>query len=88
MLGKSQIGFLPNHITAGHIFTLHTQTKKYVYQSKDKIQACFVDFQKAFVLVWHEGLLFKLILSGIGGNSSNVIKLIYENNKLDVKIGE
>lgn len=88
VLSRSQIGFLPNYRTADHIFTLHTLIDKYVNQNKGKIQACFVDFQKAFDSVWHEGLLFKLIESGIGGKSFDVIKSIYENNKLAVKIGD
>ncbi len=44
-------------------------------------------FQKAFDSVWHEGLLFELIQSGMG-LSLDLIKSIYENNKLAVKIGD
>ena len=32
-----------------------------------KLYACFVDFRKAFDLVWHKGLLYKLRLSGVSG---------------------
>ena len=67
VLGKSQIGFLPNYRTADHIFTLHTVIDKYVNKNYETIHAYFVDLQKAFDSVWHEGLLFKLIESGIGG---------------------
>ena len=88
VLCKSQIGFLPNYRTSDHIFTLHTLIDKYTSQNKGNIHACFVDFQKAFDSVWHEGLLFKLLESGIGGKSYDVIKSIYENNKLAVKIGD
>uniref|UniRef100_A0A671YR74 ribonuclease H n=1 Tax=Sparus aurata TaxID=8175 RepID=A0A671YR74_SPAAU len=85
VLSKSQIGFLPNYRTADHIFTLQTLIDKYVNKNKETIHACFVDFQKAFDSVWHEGLLFKLIESGIGGKSFDVIKSIYEKNKIGDK---
>ena len=67
VLSKNQIGFLPNHRTSDHIFTLHTLIDQYVNQNKGKIFACFVDFQKAFDSIWHNGLFYKLIESG-GGN--------------------
>ncbi len=52
-----------------------------------KIFACFVDFQKAFDSIWHEGLLSKLIESGIGGKTYNIIKTMYSNNQCAIKIG-
>ncbi len=86
VLSKSQIGFLPNYRT-DHIFTLHTLIDKYINQNKTKIFACFVDFQKAFDSIWHEGLLSKLIESGIGGKTYNIIKTMYSNNQCAIKIG-
>ncbi len=87
VLSKSQIGFLPNYRTTDHIFTLHTLIDKYINQNKTKIFACFVDFQKAFDSIWHEGLLSKLIESGIGGKTYNIIKTMYSNNQCAIKIG-
>ena len=40
------------------------------------------------LLIQSEGLLFKLMESGMGGKSFDVIKSIYEKNKLAVKIGD
>ncbi len=73
--------------TTDHIFTLHTLIDKYINQNKTKIFACFVDFQKAFDSIWHEGLLSKLLESGIGGNIYNIIKTMYSNNQCAIKIG-
>ncbi len=81
VLTKSQIGFLPNYRTTDHIFTLHTLIDKYMNQNKTKIFACFVDLQKAFDSIWHEGLLSKLLESGIGGKTCNIIKTMYSNNQ-------
>ena len=60
-------------------------TKK---QTKTKaVFSCFVDFKKAFDSIWHEGLLYKLIESGVGGKTYNIIKSMY-TNKYAVKIGK
>ena len=87
VLNKSQIGFLPNHRTSDHIFTLQTIIDKNINQNKSKLFACFIDFQKAFDSIWHEGLFTKLIESGIGGRTYSIIKTMYLNNKCAIKIG-
>ena len=52
VLSKSQIGFLPNHRTSDHIYTLDALVDKYINQNKTKIFACFIDFKKAFDSIW------------------------------------
>ena len=69
VLSKSQIGFLPKHRTADHIYTLLTLIDKYVNQNKT---FCFIDFQKAFDSIWHIGLLYKLLESGVGGKTYDI----------------
>ena len=89
VLSKSQIGFLPNHRTTDHIYTLHSLINKHVHQTKNgKIFACFIDFKKAFDSIWHEGLYYKIIQSGVGGKVYDIIKSIYSENKCGVKIGD
>jgi retron-type reverse transcriptase len=46
-----------------------------------------VDFKKAFDSIWHKGLFYKLIESGIGGKTYDFIKSMYTKNKCAVKIG-
>ena len=87
VLSKSQIGFLPKHRTADHIYTLHTLIDKYVNQNKTNIFACFIDFQKAFDSIWHTGLLYKLLESGVGGKTYDIVKSMYTGNKCGIKIG-
>ena len=45
-----------------------------------KIFACLVDCKKACDSIWHTGLYYKLVESGVGGK-------VYSNNKCSVKIG-
>ncbi len=77
VLSRSQIGFLPNYRTSDHIYTLHTLIEKHVNQDKGKIYACFIDFKKAFDSIWHQGLFYKIIESGIGGKTYDLIKSMY-----------
>ncbi len=86
VLSRSQIGFLPNYRTSDHIYTLHTLIEKHVHQDKGKIYACFIDFKKVFDSIWNQGLFYKLIESGIGGKTYDLIKSMYTESKCGVKI--
>ena len=88
VLSKSQIGFLPNYRTTDHIFTLNTLIDNQININKSKLFSCFVDFKKAFDSIWHEGLQYKLLESGIGGKTYDIIKSMYSNNTCAVKIGK
>ena len=86
ILHPSQIGFLPNHRTADHIFTLKSLIDKNVtHKTNRKIYACFVDFKKAFDSVWHDGLFLKLLKNKIGGKFFDLIKNLYSNSRCAVK---
>ena len=88
VLSKSQIGFLPKYRTTDHIYTLNTLIDNQINKNKSKLFSCFVDFKKAFDSIWHDGLMYKLLESGIGGKTYDIIKSMYTNNKCAVKIGE
>ncbi len=78
ILNNCQIGFMPKQRTSDHIYTLHTLIQKIRSTNKTrKIFGCFIDFQKAFDSVWHNGLFLKLIQGGIGGRTYDIIKDIY-----------
>ena len=55
-------------------------------QKGKKLYTCFVDFQKAFDSIWHDGLFRKLVNKGINGNFLKLIKNIYGKTKCAVKI--
>ena len=87
ILHQAQIGFLPDHRTSDHIFTLRTLVDKYVNQvPKGKLYTCFVDFKKAFDSVWHAGLFYKLLQYNIGGKFYDLIKNLYSKTKCSIKI--
>ena len=86
VLGKNQIDFCKQSRTSDHILTLKNVVKKYVTTGKQKLYACFVDFEKAFDSVWHKGLFKKLRNYGIYGNSLNLIIDLYCKNKCAIKV--
>ena len=87
LINREQIGFQKNSRTSDHILTLKTIVNKYVVDQKGKkLYTCFVDFQKAFDSVWHDGLFRKLENKGINGNFLELIKSIYKKTRCAVKI--
>ena len=66
------------------MFVLKSVIDKYTKQN-GKLYACFVDLRKAFDKVWHNGLLYKLLLSGVRGHFYNIIKNMYQNINSCVK---
>lgn len=89
VINQCQIGFMQDHRTTDHIYTLQMLIDKYVHNiDKGKIFGCFIDFKKAFDTVWQDGLLLKLIQNGIGGKLYDIIKDMYNNNRCCVKINE
>lgn len=86
ILSKSQIGFLPNHRTTDHIYTLHTLIEKYTH-NRNKLFSCFVDFKTAFDTIWHNGLFYTLMKNGVGGKAYDIIKSMYSGAKCAIKIG-
>ena len=82
IMSKSQIGFIPKHHTADHIYSLHTLIDKHVHQNNNKMYACFIDFQKTFDSIWHAGLFYKVIESGV----YDLIKSMYTGNTCGIKI--
>ncbi len=88
VLSPSQIGFLPNYRTTDHIYTLHTLINKHVKQTKNgKIFACFIDFKKAFDSIWHDGLYYKLLQSGVGGKVMILLNQCIQTTNVQSELG-
>ena len=88
LLHPSQIGFLEGFRTTDHIFSLRTIIDKHVTNAnKGKLFCCFVDFQKAFDSIWHDGLLSKLISYNICGQIYQLISEMYSRSKCGIKCG-
>ena len=80
LLNEDQAGFRHGYSTTDHIFTLHCLIELLKYQKK-KLFCTFIDFSKAFDLVWRIGLWKKLLDTKINGKFFNVIHNLYHNIK-------
>ncbi len=67
---------------------MRATVNKVVTEQGKRMYACFVDFQKAFDSVWHDGLFRKLENMGINGNLLGLIKDIYKKTECAVKIND
>ena len=83
---NQQFGFRANHRTTDSIFVLKTLISKYLNKRKQKIFACFVDLRRAFDSLWHNGLLYKLMINGIGLKFFEVVSDMYRHCESAVKI--
>jgi hypothetical protein len=82
---KEQIAYEKGKRTTDHLFTLQTLLEKYNFNKKN-MYACFIDMRKAFDTVIHESVLLKLLKNNVTGNFYKLIKAMYENVQLSVKI--
>ena len=86
IINKTQIGFCKKARTSDHIFVLNSLIEKYVKTGKDKLYICFVDFRKAFDKVIHTGILYKLLQHTHNGIFYQILKSMYSDDKLCVKV--
>ena len=82
LLPDSQHGFRAGRSTASYLFKLIGHVDHHV-RSKYQVAGVFVDMQKAFDSVWHNGLLFKLKSFGI---NNNILRLISSFLNRQVKL--
>ena len=85
ILLQNQTGFRKGYSTMDHVFVLKGLMDIFMSKKK-KIFCAFVDFKKAFDMVWRSGLWIKLISSGITGKLFNVIKNMYQDIKSGVMV--
>ena len=86
-LKPNQIGFRKGYRTADHVFVLNSIINSYIRKGK-KVYACFVDFSKDYDSVWRAGLLYKMIKNKLSFNFISVIKSMYDDLNLSVKLTE
>lgn len=86
LLNNSQSGFRKNRSTIDHIIRLQDTISKYNHNSGYTVSV-FLDFEKAFDMLWQEGLHIKLYNKGIRGNMLNYIRDFLTNRTLQVQIG-
>ena len=80
VIGESQAGFRHEYSTLDHIFVLQSIIELFKWKKK-KLFCLFVDYAKAFDMVWREGLWYKLVKENVKGKILNVVRSMYENVK-------
>ena len=85
LLNYFQSGFRKNHNTIDHVIRLYTEAQNSVNCGNYTV-ALFLDFSKAFEMLWTDGAVLKLTNLGLTGNIIKWIKDFLENRKIIVKI--
>ena len=85
ILNPIQAGFRKFHSTIDHALRLKTEIENALSVGGITL-AVFLDFSRAFDLVWSDGLLLKLLKYKIGGNCLNYIKNFLENRSAEVVV--
>ena len=85
-LNVFQSGFRKDRSTMDHILRLADDIHRGNF-SKQSTIAVFLDLEKAYDLVWHGGLLYKMKSIGIKGNIFNFIKDFLHDRQIRVRVG-
>ena len=80
VLHEGQAGFRVKRSCVDNIFTLNEIVQGRLKEDK-RTYAFFLDIQKAYDTVWHDGLWYKLWNSGVKGKLWRVIKGMYEASR-------
>ena len=64
-LSQFQYGFRKNKNTVDCIFTLNSIINKVIHYEKKRLYCAFVDFRKAFDVVYRDGIWLKLFRAGV-----------------------
>lgn len=86
LLTRFQSGFRKGRNTIDSIICLEHEIRK-AQVNKETVVAVFLDVEKAYDMLWVEGLLIKLHLLGVGGNIFNWVMEFLKNRSIQVKIG-
>ena len=86
LLNNSQSGFRRGRSTVDHIIRLQDEINKHI-NNKSYVLAVFVDFEKAFDMVWRTGLLIKLKGFGINGRMLQWIANFISDRTIQVGVG-
>ena len=87
ILSPHQSGFRRGRGTMDPVLCLETEIRK-AHVNKESVMAVFFDVEKAYDMVWKEGLMIKLNMIGIAGRTYNWIKYFLLDIFLQVRIGK
>uniref|UniRef100_A0A3Q3BE46 Reverse transcriptase domain-containing protein n=1 Tax=Kryptolebias marmoratus TaxID=37003 RepID=A0A3Q3BE46_KRYMA len=86
-ISKYQSGFRKGRSTNDPTLCLEHDIRR-AQVNKESVVAIFFDIEKAYDMMWIDGLLIKLNKMGIKGRMINWIKDFLTNRKIQVRIGE
>ena len=86
LLSDLQYGFRKNRSIIDCVFVLNSIINKPIIAEKRKLYYAFIDFHKAFDLVYRNGIWFKLLNSGVSSKMVNILQSIYKSVKSSVKV--
>ena len=86
LVNKFQCGFRKGHSTIDHVIRLKNEAAHSIVTGNITV-AIFIDFSKAFDLLWRDGLILKLMKLNIKGICLKWIKNFLENrsNKVNIR---
>jgi exonuclease III len=87
ILAKEQAGFRYKEECMGQAISLLDMLHRRKNVLKKGTALLFVDFRKAYDLVNHQALLFKLEQIGVNGRALNFIRALYTSSSISVKTG-
>lgn len=87
LLNNSQSGFRKNRSTLDHLVRLQDTITKY-NNNKGFTLAVFLDFEKAYDMLWRKGLYIKMNKIGLHGNIFNFSSDFLDNRTFQVRVGD
>ncbi|XP_050975638.1 uridine 5'-monophosphate synthase isoform X1 [Labeo rohita] len=87
LLSPYQSGFRKGRNTMDSVLCLESDIRK-AQTNKEVVIAVFFDVEKAYDMLWKEGLLIKLKSLGINGRTYNWVMDFLFNRKIQVRVGE
>ncbi|CAG2247073.1 unnamed protein product [Mytilus edulis] len=79
-----QFGFVPEHGAISALYTLKECINVFM-KSKSKLYVGFLDNEKAFDKIWHDGLFLKLKEIGVTGKLWNILFMSYKSASAHVQ---
>lgn len=86
LLPSHQHGFRAQHTTMDAVLKLQAEATKFINYKRTTLTT-FLDIEKAFDRIWHEGLLFKLKLLKLNNPIIKIIQSFLTNRSGQVKLG-
>lgn len=80
-----QFGFRQKRSTVDCIFVLQSLINKIIQHERKKLYCAFVDFKKAFDMVYRNGIWYKLMQYNVSSKFITMLKSMYSSVKICVR---